>query len=126
MGNALGYDGGLTCAMGVADLGKAIAWYRDVLGFELLYQVEEMAWCELKSPVEHVNVGLSQVERPEVKGGATLTFGVTDIDAARRTLESSDVRFDGDTITIPDMVRLATFYDPDGNKLMLYQGLGQS
>ena len=33
------------------------------------------------------------------------------------------MRFDGPTQEIPEMVKLATFYDPDGNKLMLYQDL---
>jgi catechol 2,3-dioxygenase-like lactoylglutathione lyase family enzyme len=121
----ISYDGGLTCAMSCKDMAKAIDWYRDVLGFELLYRLDDMGWCELQSPVARVNVGLSQVEKPEVKGGATLTFGVKDIDAARKTLESQHVRFDGETRTIPDMVRLATFYDPDGNTLMLYQSLSK-
>ena len=123
MSNDLGFDGGLTCAMQCADLDKAIAWYQDVLGFSMIYRMDDLAWCELASPVERVNVGLSQVEEPEVKGGATLTFGVTDIDTTRAALESQDVRFDGDTQVIPGMVSLATFYDPDGNKLMLYQDL---
>ncbi len=121
----LGYSGGLTASMQCKDLDKAIAWYTDILGFELLYKMDEMGWCELKTPIKGVNVGLSQVEKPEVKGGATLTFGVNDIDKARTNLESHKVRFDGETMTIPDMVSLATFYDPDGNKLMLFQGLGQ-
>ena len=55
--------------------------------------------------------------------GAVLTFGVKDIDAARASLESRKVRFDGPTQTIPGMVRLATFFDEDGNALMLYQDL---
>jgi len=123
MGGTLGYDGGLTCSMQVSDLGRAIAWYRDVLGLELLYKMDEMAWCEMQSPVARVHVGLSQVESPEVAGGATLTWGVQDITKARGTLESKDVRFDGETMTIPGMVSLATFFDPDGNKHMLYQDL---
>jgi catechol 2,3-dioxygenase-like lactoylglutathione lyase family enzyme len=123
MATNLGFDGGLTCALSCGDLQKSIAWYRDVLGFELLYRLDDMGWCELKSPVDRVNVGLSEVESPDVEGGATLTFGVTDIDAARADLESAKVRFDGETRTIPDMVKLATFFDPDGNKLMLYQDL---
>ncbi len=45
------------------------------------------------------------------------------IDTARSRLESRDVTFDGDTLTIAGLVRLATFYDPDGNKLMLAQDL---
>lgn len=124
MAAKIAYDGGLTCAMNCGDMERSIAFYREVLGFELLYKLDDMGWCELQSPVTRVNVGLSQVEKPEVKGGATLTFGVSDIDAARKTLEAQGVRFDGDTRTIPDMVRLATFYDPDGNTLMLYQSLG--
>ena len=49
------------------------------------------------------------------------TFGVNDIDAARAHLESLDTRFDGDTYEIDGMVKLATFYDPDGNAWMLSQ-----
>lgn len=123
MGSKLGFNGGLTCAMQCGDLDKAIAWYTDVLGLELDYKMDDLGWSELKSPVPGVSVGLSQVEKPEVKGGATLTWGVEDIDAARSALESRDVRFDGDTVTISGMVKLATFYDPDGNKLMFYQTL---
>ncbi len=119
----LGYDGGLTCALGVKDLDAAIAWYGDVLGFQLKYKMDEVAWCEMSSPVERVNVGLSQVDRASVEGGATMTFGVKDIARSRSSLEEKGVRFDGETMTIPNMVSLATFYDPDGNKLMLYQDL---
>jgi catechol 2,3-dioxygenase-like lactoylglutathione lyase family enzyme len=126
--SALNYDGGLTIAFSVADLAKSIAWYQDVLGFKLLYQVDEIGWCELQTEVEggRVNVGLSRVEKPAVSGGPTPTFGVKDIDKARALLEAKKVRFDGATREYPGMVRLATFYDPDGNTLMLYQSLGQS
>ncbi len=124
MGAKIEWDGGLTASLGVKDLGKALAWYGGVLGFKTLYAMDEMGWAELESPVARVNVGLSQVEKPDPKGGATLTFGVKDIDRARKTLEGQKVRFDGPTQTIEGMVKLATFYDPDGNKLMLYQSLG--
>ena len=56
-------------------------------------------------------------------GSYTLTFTVEDIDAARAYLEGEGVRFDGDTSQVEDMVRLATFYDPDGNALMLAEQL---
>ncbi len=119
MATDIDFDGGLTCAMQCINLDEAIDWYEDILGFSLLYRVEDMGWCELESPVARVNLGLSQVENPEVKGGATLTFGVTNIDTARAALESRGVPFDGDTLVIPDLVKLATFFDPDGNKIML-------
>ena len=51
------------------------------------------------------------------------TFSVRDIDAARSHLESLGTKFDGDTYEIDGMVKLATFYDPDGNAWMLAQQL---
>ncbi len=118
------FEGGLTAAYNVSDFKRSIDWYQDVLGFKVQYHLEEMGWCEMETHIPKVNVGLSQVENPEVKGGPTLTWGVTDIDAARSELEAKGVKFDGETTEIPDMVKLATFFDPDGNHLMMYQGLG--
>ena len=121
---AIDYDGGLTCSCGVTNLDRSIAWYQDVLGFELLYKAEQIAWCELKTAVARVNIGLSEVEEAGGKGGATLTFGVADIEAAQAEIEAKSVRQDGPIRDIPNMVRLLTFYDPDDNALMLYQELG--
>ena len=127
MAPSLGYDGGLTCSLDVANLDAAITWYQDVLGFKLLYKIDAMAWCELASPVARVNVGLGQVEKKKHEGGnATLVWGVHDIDAARKQLEGRQVRFDGPTRTYEGMVRLATFYDPDGNTLLPYPSLEKS
>jgi catechol 2,3-dioxygenase-like lactoylglutathione lyase family enzyme len=120
---AIRFDGGLTCSMGVSDLDRSLAWYRDTLGFDLLYRLEDIAWCELKTGVERVNLGLSQVEEAGGKGGATLTFGVEDIEAAKAELDSREIRQDGPIRDIPGLVRLLTFYDPDDNALMLYEDL---
>jgi len=125
MADTLGYDGGLTCSIGVSDLDKAVDWYMTHLGFDLLYKMDEMGWCEMNSHITGVNVGLSQVESVSPEGGTTLTFGVKDIASARKKLEAANVRFDGETMTIPDMVSYATFFDPDGNKLMLFQDLSE-
>jgi catechol 2,3-dioxygenase-like lactoylglutathione lyase family enzyme len=121
--SAMGYDGGLTLAMRTTSLDRAIGWYRDVLGFTLLYRVDQIAWCELQSPVARVNVGFSEVEAVAPGGGAVPTWGVEDIAAAKAALEGHGVTFDGDIVEYPGMVKLLTFYDPDGNALMLYQDL---
>ncbi len=123
MPSPLNYVPGLTLATQVRDLDKAMAWYTDVLGFETLYKVDDMGWGEVRTEVPGVNIGLSQVESPRVGAGPVPTFGVESVDAARAQLESKGVRFDGETREYPGMVRLATFYDPDGNALMLYQSL---
>lgn len=118
----LGFNAGLTISMQCKDMAASRAWYRDVLGFTPLYELAEIGWCELATECAKVNIGLSQVEKPQV-GGPVPTFGVHDIAAARAKLEAHRVRFDGPTQTIPGLVMLATFFDPDGNALMLFQDL---
>ena len=115
------YDGGLTCSLGVTDLERSIRWYEDVLGFKLLYKSGEIAWCELSTAVQRVNVGLSERREAGGSGGATLTFGVNDLDAAKGELDRLAVRQDGEIMDIPGLVRLLTFFDPDDNALMFYE-----
>jgi catechol 2,3-dioxygenase-like lactoylglutathione lyase family enzyme len=116
------YDKQLVISVNVSSFERSLAWYREALGFELLYKLDDYGWGEVKTPWEGVTIGISQTEEQQV-GGTVPTFGVTDIGAARRHLESLDVRFDGDTYEISGMVKLATFYDPDGNPFMLAEAL---
>ena len=116
------YNQNMVISIGVSDLDRAIEWYKDALGLELVYKLDQYGWCEMSTATKHVTIGLGQNEDLKT-GGATPTFGVLDMDAARKHLESKDVRFDGDTYEIEGMVKLATFYDPDGNSFMLAQSL---
>lgn len=120
---ALNYTGGLTAYFGVSDFDAAIAWYTEKLEFTLEYRIDEMGWCEMRCPVENVLVGLSRVDDVKPGGGAILVWAVANIEAARSDLESRGVAFEGETMVIPDMVKLATFKDPDGNTLMLSESL---
>ena len=120
----IGFEGGLTCVIEVSDLSTAKRWYQDVLGFELLFELPDQQFCELASPVDRVTVGLSQVSDFKTGSGTTLTLGVRDIEAARALLEGRGVRFDGPTQEIPGIVKLASLFDPDNNRLMLYESLG--
>lgn len=122
---ALGFDGGLTLALRATDLKRTVDWYRRVLGFEPFLEVKEIAWCELLTAVAKVSIGFSESETVGTDGGATPTWGVTDIAAAKAALEGHGVRLDGDILHIPGMVKLLTFYDPDGNALMLYETEGE-
>jgi catechol 2,3-dioxygenase-like lactoylglutathione lyase family enzyme len=118
------YSKNMVISINVSDLDKAIEWYGDVLGLDLVYKLDQYGWCEMATATKHVTIGLGQTEEQKA-GGVTPTFGVMDIDAARKHLESKDVRFDGDTYEIEGMVRLAMFYDPDGNSFMLAESLGE-
>jgi catechol 2,3-dioxygenase-like lactoylglutathione lyase family enzyme len=123
-GAPIAYDGSLVAALEVSDFERSLTWYREALGFEVVHRLDSWAWAELKTPLQGLNVGIGQVEKPHVEGGAVLTFGVTDIDGARSHLETLGTKFDGETRLVADEVRLATFYDPDGNTFMLSQRVG--
>lgn len=122
MSESIDYAPGLTLSMPVSDLDRGIEWYESMLGFKLQYRMDDIGWCELATPVADVNVGLSAVEKPN-PGGATPTFGVKDIEAAKATLTAKGVRIDGDIIEIDGMVKLLTFFDCDDNALMFFEML---
>ena len=68
------------------------------------------------TPVEGVVLGLSKVDGPPHTDGVTLTWGVTDIEAAEAALKAAGAQPDGPIRDIPGVVRLLPFSDPDGNK----------
>lgn len=111
----------LTASMGVTDLDRSIAWYRDILGFELLYRVDEIGWCELATHMEGVRVGLSQNQEVTRGGGATNVWSVADIEAVKASLDAHGVEQDGPIQHIEGLVKLLTFFDPDGNAMMFAQ-----
>jgi predicted enzyme related to lactoylglutathione lyase len=117
----IAYRPELTCSMGVTNLDRSIAWYGVVLGCTLLYRVEEIGWCELATAMPGVNIGLGLREQVSPDGGATNVFEVEDIIAAKAHLDLHQVRQDGDIQHIPGLVRLLTFFDPDGNAFMFSQ-----
>lgn len=118
---ALNFVPEVTASMGVTNLDSAIQWYGTVLGFQTLYKVDEIGWAELTTHMPGVNVGLSENENVTLGGGATNVWSVANIEEAKAHLDTHGVRQDGDIQIIPDMVKLLTFYDPDGNTMMFAQ-----
>lgn len=115
-------DNTITIAISVRDRHASARWYNEMLGFELLYHIDEAGWSELQTKTKGVTLGLGDQSEP-TPGNAVPVFGVSDIDQARKDLETAGVKFDGETIVVEGMVSTASFYDPDGNALMLAQDL---
>jgi len=112
----------ITLAISVRDRHASAQWYSDKLGFELIQHIDQAGWSEMHTKTEGVTLGLGEQSEP-APGNTVPVFGVANISAARRSLEEAGVRFDGETETIEGMVSTATFYDPDGNALMLAEDL---
>lgn len=115
-------DNTINIALSVKDRHASAAWYESMLGFEAIYHADDAGWSELKTNTIGVTIGLGEHTMP-VAGNCVPVFGVADLDTARQILEQANVKFDGETDVIEGMVKTATFYDPDGNALMLAQDL---
>ena len=112
----------ITLAISVRDRHASADWYSDTLGFELIHHMDDAGWSEMHTKTEGVALGLGEQAEP-APGNTVPVFGVDDIVKARGSLEAAGVKFDGKTETVDGYVSTATFYDPDGNALMLAQDL---
>jgi CreA protein len=115
-------DNTITIALSVTDRHKSAQWYEDMLGFQTIYHADEAGWTELQTKTTGVTLGLGEHTKP-APGNCVPVFGIADLDSARQKLEQAKVKFDGETDVVEGMVKTATFYDPDGNALMLAQDL---
>lgn len=112
----------ITIAMSVTDRHASADWYGAMLGFELLYHADEAGWSEMQTNTPGVTLGFGEHTKP-APGNCVPVFGTADLDAGRAKLEGAGVKFDGPTDVVEGMVKTASFYDPDGNALMLAQDL---
>lgn len=44
------WAGESTAALAVSDYGKALAWYRDVLGLDVVFELETWGWAHCSRP----------------------------------------------------------------------------
>jgi CreA protein len=115
----------ITIALSVKDRHASADWYEAILGFEVIYHADDAGWSELQTNTVGVTIGLGEQTKP-VPGNCVPVFGIGDLDSARVKMEQAQVTFDGETDVVEGMVKTATFYDPDGNALMLAEDLTES
>jgi CreA protein len=112
----------ITIALSVKDRHASADWYQSMLGFDVIYHADEAGWSELQTKTNGVTIGLGEHTKP-APGNCVPVFGIADLDISRAKPENANVKFDGETDVVEGMVKTATFYDPDGNALMLAQDL---
>ncbi len=105
----------------VHDLDRAVAFYRDTLGFRFLFQAgPKLAFFDCGG----IRLMLSIPEKPEFDHpGSILYFKVDDIQATYHTLEGRGVRFEGEPHLVAKLdthdLWMAFFRDVDDNLLAL-------
>ena len=103
----------------VTDVERAIAFYRDVLGMKLLFQVPNMGFFDC----DGIRLMLSGSEKPDEHYGSVIYFKVPDIQQAHGVLSERGAVFEGAPHMIARMpdheLWMAFFRDPDRNLLAL-------
>jgi catechol 2,3-dioxygenase-like lactoylglutathione lyase family enzyme len=106
-------------ALTVTDLPRSVAFYRDVLGFPLLFETNGMAFFQAGEL--RLMVGSNSPDPPA--RGTVLYFDAPDIDELAPALEAKGVQFIGPVEVVQRTdtheLKLRIFRDPDGNPLAL-------
>jgi catechol 2,3-dioxygenase-like lactoylglutathione lyase family enzyme len=100
----------------VADWPKALAWYQEVLGLEILVRVEadQFALCR----AGQTRLALKGGE--PLPGTVLLTFEVADLSQAVRELAARDIALDSPLQTSAEGYRDVLLRDPDGYRICLF------
>ena len=63
---AIDWAGESTAAIEVMDYDRSLAWYRDVLGWNVVFELPAWKWAQLQSPVQGLLVGIGQGDLDQV------------------------------------------------------------
>ena len=116
-----------TVYLAVSDQDRALAFYRDLLGFEVRTDAEfgeGYRWVEVAPAGAYTVIALVSPmgeEDPQPGGRAPFGFDTPNLAAAMAELGSRGVEFEdviGGEGPVPPM---AYFRDPDGNRIMLVE-----
>jgi catechol 2,3-dioxygenase len=103
----------------VADMERAVAFYREVLGLDLVRRDGDN-WSVFDAGGRQFALHRAVEGRPLSPGGATAVFSVDDLDRARAMLSDRGVEF-GHEGDVAGYARFASFKDPDGNTVQLIE-----
>ena len=103
----------------VGEMDRAVAFYRDVLGLDLVRRDGDN-WAVFDAGGRQFALHGAVEGRPLSPGGATAVFSVADLDGARARLSELGVEF-GHEGDVAGYARFASFKDPDGNTVQLIE-----
>ncbi|MBL7032873.1 MAG: VOC family protein [Candidatus Delongbacteria bacterium] len=108
----------------VTDWNSAKSFYRDTLGFKLVFVDDDEGWAEFQPEESQTRLAIKhwRLVSPSPRGGGGCpVIQVEDLDKAIAGLEQQGVAMAGPIQAVEGMKRHITFYDPDGNPIQLTQ-----
>ena len=108
-----------TILLGVKDVGRAAAFYRDVLGLPLAAQFEGFAFFNAGGITLALSEGLARAV-PTVGEAAEVVFAVEGVREAYAALRAKGVAFRIEPRVVAGPNWAANFDDPDGHHLSVF------
>lgn len=102
----------------VSDFEQTLAFYTEKLGFTVIYLDTDNLQAMLATATKDCFIGFAEAQ-PIVPSTTCITFEVENIEEAVQSLQQKGVDFKDGIFEVPGTIKLATFFDPDGYKLML-------
>lgn len=106
--------------LGVKDLGKSIAFYRDQLGLPLAQEIpNDFAFFHAGGVTLALAIPLAK-HTSQGPGCTEVVFSVDDINAAHEALKGRGVQFVNEPRNVAGPMWAANFNDPDGHRLSIF------
>ena len=102
----------------VEDLDRAVAFYRDVLGFELAARMDDVGFALMKGG----GAELALVTAPNPQPGGAYLYA-SDVEALLARCQAADAKIVAPLTTQPWGLRDFVVEDPDGHKIAVGQRL---
>jgi predicted enzyme related to lactoylglutathione lyase len=106
-------------ALGVSDLGKSVAFYRDKAAFQLQAQMESFAFFFAGPIILMLNTGLHRPNGP-LAGAMELVIASESVTADYQVFMQRGCNFVNEPRQVTGESWAATFADPDGHWLTLF------
>ncbi len=105
--------------LGVEQLARAVAFYRDKLGLVLKGQNEGFAFLDGGGVTLCLSEALARAGGP-IAGAVEVVFSVEDVRGAHKALAARGIQFTHEPRTVTGPLWAANFNDPDGHKLSVF------
>lgn len=105
--------------LGVTDMDRSAAFYRDRLGLEVMVVEPNLAFAKAGGITLGLSKGLAAIANP-VAGAVEIVFSVHDVDAAHAALKQKGVTFVREPRQVTANEWAANFTDPDGHHLSIF------